>query len=118
MLALPGFWYELLLFIYDVCSNVRWLYEDVIFFFLVLVEPADIGNWFSSYAYESFVLDTNDDVQDSVSEGSECEKEGSLVGERHKGQENMIATREIDVKSDSSLGDDKPDEKPSIKVKL
>ncbi|KAK9198326.1 hypothetical protein WN944_013510 [Citrus x changshan-huyou] len=79
-------------------------------------EPADIGNWFSSYAYESFVLDTNDDVQDSVSEGSECEKEGSLVGERHKGQENMIATREIDVKSDSSLGDDKPDEKPSIKI--
>ena len=39
-------------------------------FFLVLLEPADIGSWFSSYAYESFVLDTNDDVQDSVSEGS------------------------------------------------
>ncbi|KAH9721051.1 ATP-dependent caseinolytic protease/crotonase family protein [Citrus sinensis] len=77
--------------------------------------PADIGNWFSSYAYESFVLDTNDDVQDSVSEGSECEKEGSLVGERHNGQENMAATREIDVKSDSSLGDDEPDEKSSIK---
>ncbi|KAH9721053.1 ATP-dependent caseinolytic protease/crotonase family protein [Citrus sinensis] len=78
--------------------------------------PADIGNWFSSYAYESFVLDTNDDVQDSVSEGSECEKEGSLVGERHNGQENMAATREIDVKSDSSLGDDEPDEKSSIKI--
>ncbi|KAH9721068.1 ATP-dependent caseinolytic protease/crotonase family protein [Citrus sinensis] len=78
-------------------------------------EPAGIGNWFSSYAYESFVLDTNDDVQDSVSEGSECEKGGSLVGERHNGQENMAATREIDVKSDSSLGDDEPDEKSSIK---
>ena len=87
-------------------------------FFLVLLEPADIGSWFSSYAYESFVLDTNDDVQDSVSEGSECEKGGSLVGERHNGQENMAATREIDVTSDSSLGDDEPDEKSSIKVKL
>ena len=47
-----------------------------------------------------------------------CEKEGSLVGERHNGQENMAATREIDVTSDSSLGDDEPDEKSSIKVKL
>lgn len=120
MLALPGFWYQLLfsLFIQDICSNVQWLQEDVIVFFLVFSEPPDIRNWFSSYAYESFVLDTNDDVQDSVSEESECGKEGSLLGERHRRQENMAATGEFDVKSDTSLGDDKPDEKPSTKVKL
>ncbi|KAL5745883.1 hypothetical protein ACOSP7_027029 [Xanthoceras sorbifolium] len=38
-------------------------------------EPPDIRNWLSSYVYESFVLDTNDDVNDSVSHESECEKE-------------------------------------------
>lgn len=38
-------------------------------------EPLDIGNWFSSYAYESYVPDTYSMTKDVVSEESECEKE-------------------------------------------
>ncbi|XP_020979187.1 uncharacterized protein LOC107640001 [Arachis ipaensis] len=40
-----------------------------------LSEPLDIGNWFSSYAYESYVPDTYSMTKDVVSEESECEKE-------------------------------------------
>lgn len=94
----------------------------------ILSEPPDIRNRFSSYVYESFVLDTNDEVKDTLSQESECDKEGLLMGERQiEQEENMATFREIRncsqmdageeiclngfVKSDSSLRDEKPDDK-------
>ncbi|XP_031262585.1 uncharacterized protein LOC116120758 [Pistacia vera] len=87
-------------------------------------EPPEIGNWFSSYVYESFVLDTNDDVKNSITQETDCEKEGSFVmGESQSEQENMatfIETRSCHgmdvgkeigsngfVKSNDCFGDDK-----------
>ncbi|TYI15561.1 hypothetical protein ES332_A08G195100v1 [Gossypium tomentosum] len=34
-------------------------------------EPLDIGNWFPDYVYESPVLDTDDELEDSVSENTD-----------------------------------------------
>lgn len=58
---------------------------SLVFIFVLLIylciisEPPDVRNWFSSYAYDSFVLDTNDDVKESVSDESESEKEAAKI---------------------------------------
>ena len=45
-----------------------------LFLFLDLLEPPDLRNWFSSYAYDSPVLGTND-FGDSLSKEIECEND-------------------------------------------
>ncbi|CAL0314321.1 unnamed protein product [Lupinus luteus] len=41
----------------------------------LLSEPQDIGNWFSSYNYESCMFDTNSILRDGISEENGCQKE-------------------------------------------
>ncbi|KAF1874624.1 hypothetical protein Lal_00007238 [Lupinus albus] len=41
----------------------------------LLSEPQDIGNWFSSYNYESSMFDTNSILRDVISEENECQEE-------------------------------------------
>ncbi|XWS38632.1 hypothetical protein CRYUN_Cryun19dG0147400 [Craigia yunnanensis] len=50
----------------------------------ILSEPTDIRNWFSSYVYESPLLDTNDDFKSYVSRENECEKDELVIGESIK----------------------------------
>ncbi|GMI95648.1 hypothetical protein like AT4G16807 [Hibiscus trionum] len=54
--------------------------EDSLHSLSVLSEPSDIRKWFSSYVYESPLLDTNDCFKSHVSRGSEVEKD-ELVNE-------------------------------------
>lgn len=61
------------------------------FFFFFLSEPPDLNNWFSEYVYESTVLSTSDEFEDSlfvergpeidelVAEDSNVENEDKLV---------------------------------------
>lgn len=42
--------------------------------FILVLEPPDVKNWFSSYAYESPVLDTSDQFEDSLHLEMEPEK--------------------------------------------
>lgn len=55
-----------------------------VYFFHVLSEPTDIRNWFSSYVYESPLLDTDDDLKSYVSRESECEKDDLVIAESIK----------------------------------
>ncbi|OMO59565.1 hypothetical protein CCACVL1_24755 [Corchorus capsularis] len=50
----------------------------------ILSEPPDIRNWFSSYEYESPLLDTNDGLQSCVPRESECEKDELAIEEKIK----------------------------------
>ncbi|XVF52548.1 hypothetical protein PTKIN_Ptkin05aG0027300 [Pterospermum kingtungense] len=50
----------------------------------ILSEPTDIRNWFSSYVYQSPLLDTNDGFKSYVSRESECEKDELIIGESIK----------------------------------
>ncbi|GLT58598.1 hypothetical protein SLA2020_314770 [Shorea laevis] len=58
-------------------------------------EPPDIRNWFSSYKYESFVLDTYHDFGNYVSRDSESNKDG-FVNEENKREkeENLVESGE------------------------
>lgn len=110
-------------------------------FFPVLAEIPDIRNWFSSYEYESPVLDSNDIFRDSVSKESEIgkkeliiEEKKELIIEEKNGQkgENTGGLREIMksddglvgenfcttafVKCSSSSGNDKQESQPLDKV--
>ncbi|KAK3224978.1 hypothetical protein Dsin_004840 [Dipteronia sinensis] len=80
-------------------------------------EPPNIRNWFSSYVYDSFVLDTNDDVKDSISHENECEKEE----EANLGA--FIESRSCDemgvgqgISSKGSFEDDDQDKKSLCKI--
>ncbi|GMY29940.1 putative enoyl-coa hydratase 2, mitochondrial [Fagus crenata] len=50
-------------------------------------EPLDVRNWFSSYEYESPVLDSNDNFGDSVSKESEFVKNELVIEESEGGRE-------------------------------
>ncbi|KAK6251065.1 hypothetical protein SCA6_005070 [Theobroma cacao] len=50
----------------------------------ILSEPPDIRNWYSSYVYESPLLDTSDGFRSYVSRESECEKDELAIGESIK----------------------------------
>ncbi|XVF13448.1 hypothetical protein REPUB_Repub08aG0208800 [Reevesia pubescens] len=50
----------------------------------ILSEPPDIRNWFSSYVYESPLLDTDDGFKSYVSREIECEKNQLDIGESIK----------------------------------
>ncbi|GLT58596.1 hypothetical protein SLA2020_314750 [Shorea laevis] len=62
---------------------------------VLISEPPDIRNWFSSYKYESFVLDTYHDFGDHVSRDSESNKEGFVSGEnKREKEENLVESVE------------------------
>ena len=71
-----------------------------LFLFLDLLEPPDIRNWFSSYAYDSPVLGTND-FGDSLSKEIECEngefdiKETDLEKEETLGEYSKSKNRGV-----------------------
>ncbi|KAF5780617.1 hypothetical protein HanXRQr2_Chr11g0473941 [Helianthus annuus] len=58
------------------------------FFFFALLEPPHIKNWFSSYEYESFVLETNDNFGFSEHQGSEDFENECSTGNTIKQTEN------------------------------
>ncbi|XP_030946193.1 uncharacterized protein LOC115970733 isoform X1 [Quercus lobata] len=74
-------------------------------------EPPDIRNWFSSYEYESPVLDLNHNFVDSVSKESEFVKNELVINESGGGKEvNPGGTGKRDqesVKCSSFFGNDK-----------
>ncbi|KAJ0814521.1 hypothetical protein HanPSC8_Chr17g0786671 [Helianthus annuus] len=51
-------------------------------------EPPHIKNWFSSYEYESFVLETNDNFGFSEHQGSEDFENEGITGNTLKQTEN------------------------------
>ncbi|XP_065858859.1 uncharacterized protein [Euphorbia lathyris] len=55
----------------------------------VLSEPPPIKNWFSSYVYESPELNTEDDLLESVSKESGCEKTLDFEESRRKSEESF-----------------------------
>lgn len=58
---------------------------------MFVAEPPDITNWFPSYKYESFVLDTYDGVGGSQFREGETERCGSpLVGGIGKENEGLL----------------------------
>ncbi len=59
------------------------------YFFLLWIvsEPLDVRNWFSSYEYESPVLNSNDNFGDSVSKESEFVKNELVIEESEGGRE-------------------------------
>ncbi|XVF52551.1 hypothetical protein PTKIN_Ptkin05aG0027600 [Pterospermum kingtungense] len=71
---------------------------------LGIVKPPDIRNWFPSYKYESFVLDTCENFEGFFSEERESEK-AELVGKisREK-EENFNGSGEIRVADDDEHG--------------
>ncbi|KAI7994935.1 hypothetical protein LOK49_LG11G02295 [Camellia lanceoleosa] len=70
-------------------------------------EPPDITRWFSSYAYESPVLDTSDDFKGSIFTESECDRVGCNAENcsKEKG-ENLTEFRGI-TKRDLLAADEK-----------
>lgn len=74
-------------------------------YFLFLSEPPDLNNWFSEYVYESTVLSTSDEFEDSlfvergpeidelVAEDSNVENEDKLVtikGVQSRDQQGVV----------------------------
>lgn len=56
----------------------------------LLSEPPHVRNWFSSYVYESPVLDTLDDFKESVTKERVCAKEGfAYEGSEGKKEDNF-----------------------------
>ncbi|KDP39926.1 hypothetical protein JCGZ_03457 [Jatropha curcas] len=76
----------------------------------LLSEPPHIGNWYSSYMYESPVLETTvDDYKESATKESESEKEGfDYEGSKRKREDNFD-------KSKNSFEDTEVD-KPSNEI--
>ncbi|KAF5938683.1 hypothetical protein HYC85_022942 [Camellia sinensis] len=70
-------------------------------------EPPDITRWFSSYVYESPVLDTSDDFKGSIFTESECDRVGCNAENcsKEKG-ENLTEFRRI-TKRDLLAADEK-----------
>ena len=62
--------------------QLKWKIDLLTFFSLYdLLEPVDVRNWFSSYVYESPILDTADGFKDSLAKETECEDNESMVEE-------------------------------------
>lgn len=60
------------------------------FLFLVLSEPPDIRNWFSSYVYESPVLNTSEDLGDFISIESGSKNVGSVIEESNSEKKEIL----------------------------
>ncbi|KAF3434315.1 hypothetical protein FNV43_RR25418 [Rhamnella rubrinervis] len=54
---------------------------------LLLSEPIDIRNWFSSYVYESPAFDTTEDFMHSVYKESKSKKDGFVIEDSNIGKE-------------------------------
>ncbi|XP_057976427.1 uncharacterized protein LOC131163739 [Malania oleifera] len=63
-------------------------------------EPPDIRNWFSSYAYESPLLDICKDFGCSVPREGECKKDGLSVRDSHREKENNLEVLITNKKED------------------
>lgn len=62
--------------------------------FIFVLEPPDVKNWFSSYAYESPVLDTSDQFEDSLH--LEIEPENFVVEDSDgETEEKLIVIRKV-----------------------
>lgn len=61
--------------------------------FICFSEPPDLANWFSSYVYESPVLDTSDVLELYVPGESECVKETEIENETPKVERNHVCPR-------------------------
>ncbi|KAL5551386.1 hypothetical protein UlMin_001562 [Ulmus minor] len=79
-------------------------------------EPPELGNWFPSYQYESPVLESIDNFQDSVSDNSETGKDDIVTDIERKEEKCIRGCEEIGKKEkvlvrlpecSSSFGDDK-----------
>ncbi|CAL5355859.1 unnamed protein product [Camellia sinensis] len=71
-------------------------------------QPPDITRWFSSYAYESPVLDTSDDFKGSIFTESECDRVGCNAENcsKEKG-ENLMDFRRITKRDHLLAADEK-----------
>lgn len=67
-------------------------------------EPPDIGNWFSSYAYESQELNTIEDFRDSADSIIAETEEESPNENKENLEENMIVSRNNDFLSPDGKG--------------
>lgn len=65
-------------------------------------EPPDLGKWFSSYVYESPLLDTSDGLELSVPGESECVKETQTENESPKIEGNDVCPRLLEQELVSS----------------
>ncbi|XP_059642566.1 uncharacterized protein LOC132284472 [Cornus florida] len=72
-------------------------------------EPPNLKNWFSSYVYESPVLDTSDDFGLSYLEESECDTEGFNAGKSSKRKEENLKESTRAGKRDELLAAEKMD---------
>ncbi|KAK2648945.1 hypothetical protein Ddye_016434 [Dipteronia dyeriana] len=79
-------------------------------------EPPNIRNWFSSYVYDSFVLDTKDDVKDSISHENECEKEEANLGAFNESRSCDEMGVGQGMSSNGSFEDDDQDKKCLCKI--
>ncbi|XP_024026904.1 uncharacterized protein LOC21406770 [Morus notabilis] len=71
-------------------------------------EPPELGNWFPSYKYESPVLDSDDNFEESVFEEKVVRKEKILIDDCERGKEESL--REFGEKGEKDevlVGDDK-----------
>lgn len=73
--------------------------------FVFLSEPLDIGNWFPDYVYESPVLDTDDEFEDSLSKNTEPSWDKFVVedGKRQK-QDNFKTTTKTGCRHEVVVG--------------
>ena len=101
---------------------MTFLFISVLVFLWVVTEPPDIRNWFSSYEYESPVLDLNHNFGDSVSKESEFVKNELVISESGGGKEvNPGGTgkrNQESVKCSSFFGNDKHESQSFSKVIL
>lgn len=71
-----------------------------------LLEPTNIKNWFSSYVYESPSLDTTDGFGDSLCKESKCEKDGFLVeNSQRENEEDLGSSSRISSVSEEVVGE-------------
>ena len=90
-------------------------------FLWVVSEPPDIRNWFSSYEYESPVVDLSHNFGDSVSKESEFVKNELVISESGGKEVNPGGTGKRDqefVKCSSFFGNDKHESQSFSKVIL
>ncbi|KAJ9546028.1 hypothetical protein OSB04_025735 [Centaurea solstitialis] len=66
-------------------------------------EPPDINNWFSSYEYESFVLETNDDFGFSEHQESQGYKEEFIGGVVENSRDFITGGKDDGMKTTSSV---------------
>ncbi|KAL4340074.1 hypothetical protein GQ457_08G026070 [Hibiscus cannabinus] len=65
-------------------------------------EPLDIGNWFPDYVYESPVLDTNNELQDSFSKETQSSRDKFAV--KGEEQDNFKTTTETKCRDEVVIG--------------